>query len=348
MKISKIIDELTELQQYIGNKELEACIANDTTAGVNVMYTNDDGSITSTSLEGEKAQAELKATMSDQEALGKLKVKVLDLVFCEVSNDPELVARADVEVTNDGSVITLNGLDLRHNDSTGIYSIVEPELPSGVCINGFTCRAVTSAITARYEQIKHSDEMLEKLATATSIDRKEYAEILPAITAHFDIDNMDVHDCLKKCRLELKAAYAYINYLENAQSQVTKADVVPCSMKQPERPVSFIDHTPVEIKEPTIEHSVYSKIEADKYIDWQENRIKQLEEELKLERDRFEPNELSKTFTEMFETNIKSVVNDSLEKIETTCVTALDKFCQQMDPTAYNHSWVEFPTNVGG
>ena len=152
MKISEIINELTELQQYIGDKELEACTANDTMAGVNVMYQNDDGGITSTSLEGEKMAKLIKETTSEQEALGKLKVKVLDLVFCEASNDPELVARADVEVTNDGSVITLNGLDLRHNDSTGIYSIVEPELPSGVCINGFTCRAITSAIAAHYEQ----------------------------------------------------------------------------------------------------------------------------------------------------------------------------------------------------
>ena len=271
MKISQIINELTELQQYIGDKDLEACIANSATTGVNVMFQNNDGGITSTSLEGEKMVKLIKENTSDQETLGKLKVKVLDLVFCEVSNDPELVARADVEVTNDGSVITLNGLDLRHNDSTGIYSIVEPELPSGVCINGFTCRAVTSAIAARYEQIKHSNEMLEKLATATSIDRKEYAEILPAITAHFDIDNMDVHDCLKKCRLELKAAYAYIKHLENAQVPVTK----------------------------------------DK------DQIKQ-------------------TFTEIFETSIKSVVNDSLDKIETACITALDKFCQQMDSTAYD------------
>lgn len=153
MKISEIINELTELQQYIGDKELEACIANDTTTGVNVMYENDDGGITSTSLEGEKMAKLIKETPSDQETLGELKVKVLDLVLCEASNDQDLVARADVEVTNDASVITLNGLDLRHNDSTGIYSIVEPELPSGVCINGFTCRAVTSAIAARYEQI---------------------------------------------------------------------------------------------------------------------------------------------------------------------------------------------------
>ena len=152
MTLSKIIDELAELKEYIGDKNLETCITNGTTDGVNVMYLNDEGGWTSTSLEGEKAKAELKATMSDQEAFDKLKVKVLDLVFCEASNDPDLVARADVEVINDASVITLNGLNLRHNDSTGIYSIAEPELPSGVCINGFTCRAITSAIAAHYEQ----------------------------------------------------------------------------------------------------------------------------------------------------------------------------------------------------
>jgi hypothetical protein len=41
-------------------------------------------------------------------------------------------------------------------------------------------------------------------------------------------------------------------------------------------------------------------------------------------------------FAEMFETIIKSAVNESLAKIETACVTALDKFCQQMDSSAYN------------
>lgn len=527
MKISKIIDELAELKEYIGDRDLEACIANGTTDGVNVMYVNDEGGWTSTSLEGEKMKTRMKATMSAREALDNIKVKVLRLDLCEASDDPELVAMADVEASSDSSSLTVNGLGLRYNDATGIYNIVEPETQSGVCMNNLTLIAVTNAVAARYEQIKHSDEMLEKLATATSIDRKEYGEILPAITAHFDIDNMDVHDCLKKCRLELKAAYAYINYLENAQLRVTKVDVVPCSMEddpgrladvvavindglvirgirlyaaspstlpmfckdgmylaypelvgsniypaaypiqpasdgnlqcqllekvvekykampdartlplswkdilqvgkkyqvkfrpyghphvsmlsnivgnsaicecvmekyqpdvknpdgtpyvpekalivkytitsdmalrdvpyhaipecewdqsidtavpysmeaQPERPVSFIDHTLVEAKEPTMEHSVYSRVEADKYMDWQANRIKQLEEALRLERDRFEPNGWSKAFTEMFETSIKSAVNDSLAKIETACVTALDKFCQQMDPTAYD------------
>ena len=41
--------------------------------------------------------------------------------------------------------------------------------------------------------------------------------------------------------------------------------------------------------------------------------------------------QIKQAFTEMFESNIKSAVNDSLDKIETACVTALDKFCQQMD-----------------
>ena len=66
MKISEIINELTELQQYIGDKELEACIVNDTTAGVNVMYKNDDGGITSTSLEGEKMANLIKEATGDQ------------------------------------------------------------------------------------------------------------------------------------------------------------------------------------------------------------------------------------------------------------------------------------------
>lgn len=64
MKISKIIDELTELKEYIGDKDLEACIANNTTAGVNVMYA-DNGGITSTSLEGEKMARQLKETTSE-------------------------------------------------------------------------------------------------------------------------------------------------------------------------------------------------------------------------------------------------------------------------------------------
>ena len=71
MKISNIIDELTELQQYIGDKELDACIANAATTGVNIMYQNDDGGITSTSLEGEKMTKQIKETMSDQESLDK-------------------------------------------------------------------------------------------------------------------------------------------------------------------------------------------------------------------------------------------------------------------------------------
>lgn len=72
MKISKIIDELTELKEYIGDKDLEACIANVATNGVNVMYANDEGGITSTSLEGEKLARQFKETISDQDALDKI------------------------------------------------------------------------------------------------------------------------------------------------------------------------------------------------------------------------------------------------------------------------------------
>lgn len=334
MKISTIIDELTELTEYIGNKDLEGCTV-DAMTGVNVMY-QDEGGWTSTSLEGEKAKAELKSTMSDQGTLDKIKVKVVHLDFCEASNDTELVARADVEVTNDTSLWAINGIGLRYNDTTGNYSIVEPTTSSGVRLNGLIHTAVTNAVVARYEQIKHSDEMLEKLDTATSIDRKEYDEILPVISAHFDRDDMDIGDCLEECKLKLKAACSYINHLENSQLRVTKVDVEPCSMEQPERPVSFIDHTPVEAKEPSMEHSVYSRLDADKYMDWQANRIRQLEEELRQERDRVQPNGWSKAFTEMFESSITSAVNDGLAKIETACVNALDKFCRQMDPSAYD------------
>jgi hypothetical protein len=72
MKISKIIDELTELKEYIGDKDLDACIANVATNGVNVMYANDEGGITSTSLEGEKLARQLKEIISDQDALDKI------------------------------------------------------------------------------------------------------------------------------------------------------------------------------------------------------------------------------------------------------------------------------------
>lgn len=66
MQISKIIEELTELKEYIGDKDLESCIANDTTDGVNVIYLNDEGGWTSTSLEGEKMSRQMKAIMGDQ------------------------------------------------------------------------------------------------------------------------------------------------------------------------------------------------------------------------------------------------------------------------------------------
>lgn len=105
MKISKIINELTELQKYIGDKDIDVCVANNTTAGVNVMYENVDGEWTSTSLEGEKIARQMKETMSDQAALDEIKVRVLDLDLCEASNDPDLVARADVEVMNDTSFL---------------------------------------------------------------------------------------------------------------------------------------------------------------------------------------------------------------------------------------------------
>ncbi len=90
---------------------------------------------------------------SDQETLAEFNVKVLHLDLCEASDDPNLVARADVEVTNDTSSLSINGLNLRYNDTTGEYSIVAPKSPSGVCINELTQRAVTSAVVARYEQV---------------------------------------------------------------------------------------------------------------------------------------------------------------------------------------------------
>ena len=61
MKISKIIDELNQIKEYIGDKDLTLCSSIEN-QGVNVVFTNDDGSIVSTSLEGEKIKAEFKKT----------------------------------------------------------------------------------------------------------------------------------------------------------------------------------------------------------------------------------------------------------------------------------------------
>lgn len=66
MQISKIIEELTELKELIGDKDLESCVANDTTDGVNVIYRNDEGGWTSTCLEGEKMVRLMKATIGDK------------------------------------------------------------------------------------------------------------------------------------------------------------------------------------------------------------------------------------------------------------------------------------------
>lgn len=196
MKISEIINELTELKEYIGDKDLEACIANDTTTGVNVMYLNDEGGWVSTSLEGEKMARHMKTTMNDPDILAEFNVKVLHLDLCEASDDPNLVARADVEVTNDTSFLSINGLNLRYNDTTGEYSIVAPKSPTGVCINDFTCRAVTSAVAARYEQIigkfpKRDD--IEKIGNALD-------------------ENMETHD-MNANKLQTEAEK--IQWLEN-------------------------------------------------------------------------------------------------------------------------------------
>lgn len=44
MKISEIINELTELKEYIGDKNLTICSSVEN-EGVNVVYTSEDGSI---------------------------------------------------------------------------------------------------------------------------------------------------------------------------------------------------------------------------------------------------------------------------------------------------------------
>lgn len=52
MKLSEIIDELTGLKEYIGDKDLKECTVSDWT---------------STSLEGENTESQMKTTMSDQD-----------------------------------------------------------------------------------------------------------------------------------------------------------------------------------------------------------------------------------------------------------------------------------------
>jgi len=62
MKISKIIDELTEIKEYIGDVEVEGVMANSAVTSVNVMYMNDKGDWVSTTLEGEKTARLFKET----------------------------------------------------------------------------------------------------------------------------------------------------------------------------------------------------------------------------------------------------------------------------------------------
>ena len=65
MKISKIIEELIELKEIIGDVEVEGVMANSAVTSVNVMYMNDKGEWISTSLEGEKMARLMKVTTSD-------------------------------------------------------------------------------------------------------------------------------------------------------------------------------------------------------------------------------------------------------------------------------------------
>lgn len=65
------------------------------------------------------------------------------------------------------------------------------------------------------------------------------------------------------------------------------------------------------------------------------NQLQMYREFLAIKKDN-KNDQIKQVFTEMFETSIKSAVNESLAKIETECVTALDKFCQQIDPSSYD------------
>jgi len=97
MKISEIINELTELQKYIGDKDIDVCVANNTTAGVNVMYENDDGEWTSTSLEGEKIARQMKETMSDQDALDET-VETHDMNANKLQTEEEKIQWLENEI----------------------------------------------------------------------------------------------------------------------------------------------------------------------------------------------------------------------------------------------------------
>lgn len=63
MKISKVIEELTKLKEYLGDRDLEACTVNDAMTGVNVLYLNDEGGWTSTTLDGEKLERQLRSQL---------------------------------------------------------------------------------------------------------------------------------------------------------------------------------------------------------------------------------------------------------------------------------------------
>ena len=67
MKISKIIEELTELKEIIGDREVEGCMANSAVTSVNILYLNDEGGFTSTCLEGEKLKAKTLENMAKQQ-----------------------------------------------------------------------------------------------------------------------------------------------------------------------------------------------------------------------------------------------------------------------------------------
>ena len=156
MKISKIIEELTELKEIIGDREVEGCMANSAVTSVNILYLNDEGGFTSTCLEGEKLKAKMNVAMNDLEPLNEIKVKILRFVRCKTSNDLDLVATAIVEVTDGTSFLGVKDIGLMHNGIPGKFGIFELS-SSGMHLNE-TCRiAVTNALTKCYTQTERSD-----------------------------------------------------------------------------------------------------------------------------------------------------------------------------------------------
>ena len=163
--------------------------------------------------------------MKNSTIIDEFNVKVLHLDLCEGSDDPDIVARVDVEVTNDTSFLGINGIDLMYNEANGTYSIVEPKTPYGAGLNGLTRRAVLNAAVARYEQIigknpKHvwtefvSDELKDKLFKLKSDNGMVPLGTVDEIVQLFVNDIEKIGNALEKEREKLKS-HAIVEFPTN-------------------------------------------------------------------------------------------------------------------------------------